>query len=171
MVEYALKPIGYVEVGFPRPSEPERDKYDTKYDFIGIVRVYDEYTDGLLGLEEYSHVILIYVFHEQRDVRLRVRLRGVNKEVGIFATRYPLRPNPIGLSVLELVKVEPPRLWLRGLDAWTGTPVLDIKPYDYYDVVKRPKVPREFEGGMAQKLRGEGVWQEDPVDGAVPIIP
>ncbi|MCG2895007.1 MAG: SAM-dependent methyltransferase, partial [Vulcanisaeta sp.] len=54
-------------------------------------------------------------------------------------------PNPIGLSVLELVKLEPPRLWLRGLDAWTGTPILDIKPYDYYDIVKRPRVPREFE--------------------------
>ncbi len=48
--------------------------------------------------------------------------------------------------MLELVKVEPPRLWLRGgLDAWTGTPILDIKPYDYYDVVKKPRVPREFE--------------------------
>ncbi|WP_291764586.1 tRNA (N6-threonylcarbamoyladenosine(37)-N6)-methyltransferase TrmO [Caldivirga sp. UBA161] len=144
-MDYLFKPIGYVEVGFPKPNEPGRDRYGARYDFTGVVHVYNEYADGLLGLNEYSHVILVYVFHEQREVRLRVRLKGTDKEVGVFATRYPFRPNPIGISVLELVKVEPPRLWLRGLDAWTGTPVIDIKPYDYYDAVKRPRVPKEFE--------------------------
>ena len=168
MAEYTLKPIGYVEVGLPRPGEPERDRYATRYDFIGVVRVYDEYVDGLMGLEEYSHVILIYVFHEQREVRLRVRLKGTDKEVGIFATRYPLRPNPIGLSVLELVKVEPPRLWLRGLDAWTGTPVLDIKPYDYYDVVKRPRVPREFEEEWLRSYVEKGYAEKVPWMGPCP---
>lgn len=114
---------------------------------MGVVRVFDEYVDGLQGLEEYSHIILIYLFHEQREARLKVRLKGTDKEVGVFATRYPIRPNPVGLSVLELVRLEPPpRLWLRGLDAWTGTPpIIDIKPYDYYDIVKSPRVPREFE--------------------------
>jgi conserved hypothetical protein TIGR00104 len=145
MNEYRFKPIGIVEVGFPRPNDPERDRYGSRYEFVGVIRVYDEYADGLLGLGEYSHVILIYVLHEAREVSLRVRLKGFDRKVGVFATRHPTRPNPIGLSVLELVKLDPPRLWLRGLDAWTGTPVLDIKPYDYYDVVKRPRVPREFE--------------------------
>jgi tRNA-Thr(GGU) m(6)t(6)A37 methyltransferase TsaA len=145
MHEFRFRPIGIVEVGFPRPGEPDRERYRSRYEFVGVVRVFDEFVDGLLGLDEYSHVILIYVFHEVKETSLRVRLRGFDKEVGIFATRYPIRPNPIGLSILELVRMEPPRLWLRGLDAWTGTPVLDIKPYDYYDVVKRPRVPREFE--------------------------
>lgn len=145
MHEFRFRPIGIVEVGFPRPGEPDRERYRSRYEFVGVVRVFDEFVNGLLGLDEYSHVILIYVFHEVRETSLRVRLRGFDKEVGIFATRYPPRPNPIGLSVLELVKLEPPRLWLRGLDAWTGTPILDIKPYDYYDIVKRPRVPREFE--------------------------
>ncbi|WP_243676320.1 hypothetical protein [Vulcanisaeta distributa] len=72
MVEYVFKPIGYVERGFPRPGEPEKDRYETRYDFIGVVRIYDEYVDGLRSLEEYSHIILIYVFHEQREARLRV---------------------------------------------------------------------------------------------------
>ncbi|MFP3239290.1 MAG: tRNA (N6-threonylcarbamoyladenosine(37)-N6)-methyltransferase TrmO, partial [Caldivirga sp.] len=128
MNEYRFKPIGIVEVGFPRPNDPERDRYGSRYEFVGVIRVYDEYADGLLGLGEYSHVILIYVLHEAREVSLRVRLKGFDREVGVFATRHPTRPNPIGLSVLELVKLDPPRLWLRGLDAWTGTPVLDIKP-------------------------------------------
>jgi len=145
MNEYRFKPIGIVEVGFPRPNDPERGRYGSRYEFVGVIRVYDEYADGLLGLGEYSHIILIYVLHEAREVSLRVRLKGFDREVGVFATRHLTRPNPIGLSVLELVKLDPPRLWLKGLDAWTGTPVLDIKPYDYYDVVKRPRVPREFE--------------------------
>ncbi|WP_069806573.1 tRNA (N6-threonylcarbamoyladenosine(37)-N6)-methyltransferase TrmO [Vulcanisaeta thermophila] len=141
----SLKPIGIVERGFPRYDDPERSMYRTRYEFIGIVRIYDEFMEGLTGLEEYSHVILIYWMHDVKERTLRVRLRGYDKEVGIFATRYPPRPNPIGVSVLELVKLDPPRLWLRGLDAWTGTPVIDLKPYDYYDIVKRPRVPREFE--------------------------
>jgi len=143
--EYRFKPIGMVEVGFPRPNDPEGGRYGSRYEFVGVIRVYDEYVDGLLGLGEYSHIMLIYVLHEAREASLRVRLKGFYGEVGVFATRHPIRPNPIGLSILELVKLDPPRLWLRGLDAWTGTPVLDIKPYDYYDVVKRPRVPREFE--------------------------
>jgi len=159
MNEYRFKPIGIVEVGFPRPNDPERGRYGSRYEFVGVIRVYDEYADGLLGLGEYSHVILIYVLHEAREVSLRVRLKGFDREVGVFATRHPTRPNPIGLSVLELVKLDPPRLWLRGLDAWTGTPVLDIKPYDYYDVVKRPRVPREFEEEWSRSYveKGYGV--------------
>jgi tRNA (Thr-GGU) A37 N-methylase len=64
--------------------------------------------------------------------------------VGIFATRFPNRPNPIGVTVVEIVSVEKPLIRVKGLDAWTGTPVLDIKPYDYYDIVKNPKVPWWF---------------------------
>ncbi|MFZ8782963.1 MAG: TrmO family methyltransferase domain-containing protein [Desulfurococcaceae archaeon] len=65
-------------------------------------------------------------------------------EVGVFATRSPNRPNPIGITVVELLFIEKPIIRVRGLDAWTGTPVLDIKPYDYYDVVKNPRVPWWF---------------------------
>ena len=61
--------------------------------------------------------------------------------VGVFATRTNLRPNPIGLTLVELVKVESNVLIVRGLDAFNGTPVLDIKPYDYWDMAKNAKVP------------------------------
>ncbi|MFB6470198.1 MAG: tRNA (N6-threonylcarbamoyladenosine(37)-N6)-methyltransferase TrmO [Vulcanisaeta sp. AZ3] len=151
-----FRPIGVVEVGFPRPSEQSEGGYRSRYEFVGVVRVFDEYVDGLLGLDEYSHVMLVYVFHEATERTLRVRLRGSNREVGVFATRYPVRPNPIGISVLELVRLEPPRLWLRGLDAWTGTPILDIKPYDYYDIVKKPRVPWDFEEEWLRSYYGKG---------------
>jgi len=64
--------------------------------------------------------------------------------VGIFATRFPSRPNPIGVAVVELISVEKSLIKVKGLDAWTGTPVLDIKPYDYFDIVKK----LGFHGGL-----------------------
>jgi tRNA-Thr(GGU) m(6)t(6)A37 methyltransferase TsaA len=150
---YVLKPIGVVEKGFPKPGDPDRANYRSRYEFVGAVRVYDEFVDGLLGLDEYSHVILLYVFHEEGRSLLRVQHKRSKRELGIFATRSPARPNPIGVSVVELVKLEAPRLWLRGLDAWTGSPVVDIKPYSYYDVVKQPKVAKEAEEEWAEKSK------------------
>jgi len=135
-----FEPIGFVERGIPRPWEGP--KIESKYEFESIVRVYDKYVDGLEGLDDYSHVIVVYWMHEESEVRLRIRPWGSDRypEVGIFATRLPPRPNPIGVTVAETVSVEAPRLRVRGLDAWTGSPVLDLKPYGYYDVVKRPRV-------------------------------
>jgi tRNA-Thr(GGU) m(6)t(6)A37 methyltransferase TsaA len=150
---YVLKPIGVVEKGFPKPGDPDRANYRSRYEFVSVVRVYDEYADGLLGLNEYSHVVLLYVFHEESRCLLRVRRKRSGSEVGVFATRHAARPNPIGVSVVELVKLEAPRLWLRGLDAWTGSPVVDIKPYNYYDVVKWPRLAVEAEEEWAEKSK------------------
>jgi len=113
---------------------------------ISTIRIFDEFANGLDSLEEYSHIIVIYCMHEVREVKLRVKPWGVEKypEVGVFATRPPIRPNPIGITVVELVSIEKPVIKVRGLDAWAGTPVLDIKPYDYYDDVKNPRVPWWF---------------------------
>lgn len=146
--------IGFVEEGIPRGGHGSQSRYS----IISTVRVYDEYVDGLRGLDEYSHVVVIYWMHEEVNVKLTLRPWGDEKAplVGIFATRFPPRPNPIGVTVVELVSLEPPRLRLRGLDAWTGTPVLDIKPYDYYDIVKRPRVPRWFEDRWAMLSAARG---------------
>ncbi|ABM80590.1 tRNA (N6-threonylcarbamoyladenosine(37)-N6)-methyltransferase TrmO [Hyperthermus butylicus] len=141
---YCFRPIGIVEEGLPKPEEPERKRLKSKYEVIGTIRVFDEYVEGLKGLEEYSHLIIVYVFHEAKEARLKLKHRVTGRELGIFATRYPPRPNPIAVSVVELVELRGPRLRVRGIDAWTGTPVLDIKPYDYYDIVKRPRVSRDF---------------------------
>ena len=139
-----LKPIGVVVEGLNKPIDSGATK--SRFELISTIKVFDEYTEGLEGLEEYSHIIIIYWMHEARGVKLKGRPWGIKNYplVGIFATRFPNRPNPIGVTVVELISVEKPLIRVKGLDAWTGTPVLDIKPYDYYDIVKNPKVPWWF---------------------------
>ena len=135
---YIVRPIGVVENGLPEEARINR------YEHVSTIRLFDEYAEGLTGLDEYSHAIILWLMHRVQQIKLRVvpfNRQDVG-EVGIFATRFPPRPNPIGLSVVEIVDVDPPRLRVRGLDAWSGSPVLDIKPYDYMDVVKRPKIPK-----------------------------
>jgi len=82
-------------------------------------------------------------------------------DVGIFATRFPVRPNHIGLSIVQLVRISKNRLIVKGFDAWNGTPILDIKPYDYYDIVKSPRVPNWFleawkERAVTRRVAGAG---------------
>jgi tRNA-Thr(GGU) m(6)t(6)A37 methyltransferase TsaA len=141
IAEFRAKPIGIVEEGISREKTERLHK--SRYQVTSRVRVFEQYADGLAGLCDYSHIILVWAMHEKNKVRLRVIPWGRTDmpEVGIFSTRFPPRPNPIGVSVVELLTVASNLLSVKGLDAWTGTPILDIKPYDYYDIVKAPKVP------------------------------
>ncbi len=95
----------------------------------GTVEVFPEYEDGLKDLEGFSHVILIYHFHLAGPPRLLVRPFMDDRLRGVFATRAPSRPNPLGLSVVRLVSVEGRFLRVRDLDVVDGTPLLDLKPY------------------------------------------
>lgn len=137
-MEIRLRPIGVVESGLPE----EGPKVDRRT-FVSTVRIFDEFSAGLKGIEEYSHVFVIWFMDRVKETRITLKPWGLEDmpEVGIFATRFPPRPNPIGLTVAEIVSVEPPRLRLRNLDAWTGSPILDLKPYDVLDIVQRPKMP------------------------------
>jgi tRNA-Thr(GGU) m(6)t(6)A37 methyltransferase TsaA len=139
-----FKPIGVVVEGLERFGE--RGAVRSRFEIISVIRIFDEFAAGLEGLDEYSHLIIVYWMHEVREVRLKGRPWGIERypEVGVFATRFPPRPNPIGVTVVELSSLEKPVVKVRGLDAWTGTPILDIKPYDYYDIVKNPRVPWWF---------------------------
>ena len=93
------------------------------------VKVFPEYQDGLKDLEGFSHVILLYHFHRSRDFKLQV-VPFLDSELrGVFATRAPKRPNPIGLSVVKLQKIEGSILHIENVDIVDGTPLLDIKPY------------------------------------------
>ncbi|MDM7275808.1 MAG: tRNA (N6-threonylcarbamoyladenosine(37)-N6)-methyltransferase TrmO [Thermoprotei archaeon] len=136
-----LKPVGFVEEGIPRLGEPYRP--ESRYEIISTIKILDEYVEALEGLQEYSHIIVIYWMHEEKRYKPKVKPWGIERypEVGIFATRFPPRPNLIALTVAELIAVEGNKLKVRGLDAWTGSPVIDIKPYDYYDIVKNPRIP------------------------------
>ncbi len=95
----------------------------------GRVIVNEEYTDGLLDLEGFSHIILLYVFHLCRGYDLQVTPFLDTAPHGLFATRAPRRPNPIGLSVVQLESVERNVLYISNVDILDGTPLLDIKPY------------------------------------------
>lgn len=144
MSELGFEPIGIVEKGIPRTRWRHLAK--SKYLLVSRIRIFQKYAEGLLGLDDYSHLIVVWRMHTESEVRLRVRpwRRSNMPEIGIFASRFPPRPNHLGVTVAELIEMRSNKLRVRGLDAWTGSPVLDVKPYDYYDVVKTPRVPQWF---------------------------
>jgi tRNA-Thr(GGU) m(6)t(6)A37 methyltransferase TsaA len=137
--EIVLKPIGVVRT--TAVGDEVKDK--TR---ISQIFIYPEFTEALDGVDGFSHLFVLFWLNkipdEQRKT-LKVHPRG-RKDMpllGVFATRTMLRPNPVGLTLVELVKVEGNVLTIRGLDAFDGTPVLDIKPFDPWDTAKNVKVP------------------------------
>jgi len=108
---------------------------------IGEVEVFDEYAPGLKDIEGFSHVILLYLFHESPGPSLLVRPFLDSAPRGVFATRHPDRPNPIGLSIVRLIKRKGNVLFVKGIDTIDGTPLVDVKPYvPAYDEVADAKV-------------------------------
>ncbi len=95
----------------------------------GTVEVFQEYTEGLKDIDGFSHVILVYHFHLSKESSLKVKPFMDDQTHGVFSTRAPNRPNPIGISVVQLVKIEGNILQVKDLDIVDGTPLLDIKPY------------------------------------------
>lgn len=95
----------------------------------GRAEIFPEYAEGLRDLDGFSHLYLMYHFHRADQMRLIVKPFLQDLERGVFATRAPCRPNPIGLSVVALERVEGNVLYLDGVDILDGTPLLDIKPY------------------------------------------
>ena len=133
-----MRPIGFVQR--TSPNENERDR-----SLVAKVVVNADLTPALDGIEEWSHIYVIFwlnrVVHAAEP-----ELYHRDGNVGIFAARSPIHPNPIGLTLVELVKREGNVLWVRGLDAYDGTPVVDIKPYPDWEhghlrVVTDFKVP------------------------------
>jgi tRNA-Thr(GGU) m(6)t(6)A37 methyltransferase TsaA len=136
----ALRPIGVVRnrVSLPQPEGWEHVRSDI------IVR--DDLLPALDGIEAYSHVIVVFAFHlvPEDERRLRLHPRGDERlpEQGVLATRSQLRPNPVGVSVVPLLRRRRNVLRVLGLDAINGTPVLDIKPYlPRYDAVPDARAP------------------------------
>ena len=139
--EFRCKSIGTVEFGLSEDKKETNSRYET----LSQIRIFDEYKEGLTGLKEYSHVVILWWMHRAGSVVLKVNpFHQQENSAGIFASRFPRRVNPIGMSIVELVTVDDCYLKVRGFDAWTGTPILDIKPYDYYDIVKSPRTPEWF---------------------------
>jgi tRNA-Thr(GGU) m(6)t(6)A37 methyltransferase TsaA len=95
----------------------------------GTVKVFEEFRAGLKDLDGFSHIILIYVFHRSQGFELEVIPFLDTQPRGLFATRAPRRPNPIGLSTVQLDRIENGHLLVQNVDILDGTPLLDIKPY------------------------------------------
>lgn len=122
-----LKPIGVIHSPYRAGGEAPRQGCGREE--ICQVEVFKEFEEGLKDIEGFSHIILIYWLHRSRRYSLVVKTPWDVIPHGLFATRSPNRPNPLGLSVVELVAREKNILRVKGLDAIDGTPLLDIKPY------------------------------------------
>jgi tRNA (adenine37-N6)-methyltransferase len=103
----------------------------------GHVVVDEKYIDGLRDLDGFSHIYLLYSFHQATRTEMLVTPFMDKQTRGVFATRSPLRPNHIGMSIVELTKIECNKVLVKGIDILDGTPLLDIKPYiEKFDAVK-----------------------------------
>ena len=136
----AYVPIGVVHSRFKEPKGVPIQSAAAK-GIEGTVEVFPEYVEGLEDLEGFSHIILIYHFHLSRHSTLKVKPYMDDRMHGVFATRAPARPNPIGISVVRLVGIEKNVLYIQDVDIVDGTPLLDIKPYvPGFDVRKVDKI-------------------------------
>jgi tRNA-Thr(GGU) m(6)t(6)A37 methyltransferase TsaA len=143
----ALQPIGVIHTPFKEkknmPIQPASGSGAN-----GTVEVFAEYRVGLRDLAGFSHIILLYHFHKSKKFNLQVVPFLDTEPRGLFATRAPNRPNPIGLSVVQLDSVEDNLLHIRNVDILDNTPLLDIKPY-----VPDFDAPTEVRTGWLEKAR------------------
>jgi tRNA-Thr(GGU) m(6)t(6)A37 methyltransferase TsaA len=123
-----MQPIGYVR----SPYKDTRDipkGLGAKHEAEGVLEIRAEFEPGLTDIEGFSHLFVIWAFDRSEGFNLLGTPPADDRPHGVFATRSPRRPNPIGLTVVELLGREGPVLRVRGVDMLDGTPILDIKPY------------------------------------------
>jgi tRNA-Thr(GGU) m(6)t(6)A37 methyltransferase TsaA len=133
IVVHSSDRIQVCPVGVVRRQGLDEDVNDVS--LVSKIVIDEEYADGLAGIEDWSHLHVIFWMDKISEEKKTLLCPGNEPDmptVGIFATRAPVRPNPIGLTLVELVRREGNVLVVKGLDALDGTPVLDIKPYPYW---------------------------------------
>ena len=133
-------PIGTVNTPFKNlnsiPTQPSKAK-----GVEGTIDIFSEFSQGLKDLENFSHIILLCHLHRTKKHNLIVTPSGRKKQRGLFATRSPNRPNPIGLSIVRLNQIQDNMLMITDLDILDGTPLLDIKPYfGEYQIIESLKI-------------------------------
>ncbi|MGC9068433.1 MAG: tRNA (N6-threonylcarbamoyladenosine(37)-N6)-methyltransferase TrmO [Thermoprotei archaeon] len=151
MVEIKLNPIGVVH------TVSSDDMIKSAFKGVdGIIEIFPEYADGLIGIDGFSHIILIAYLHKVTNENMRtlkIRHRRLQRlgisiddlpEVGVFCSDSPHRPNPIALTIVQLVKREDRFLHVKNLDLFNETPILDIKPYTPDRIVKEIKLPQWY---------------------------
>ncbi len=150
-----IKPIGFVKT--KAIGKEVRDKGG-----VSEIVFRKDLVGALDGIEDFSHLFVIFWMHEiskeeRRIIKVHPRGRSDMPLLGAFATRTRLRPNPLGLTLVELLEVEGNVVTVRGLDAFDGTPVLDIKPFDYRDVAEDARVPEWWMKLEKEKLGKRGI--------------
>ncbi len=153
----ATEKITLTPVGFVKTKATGREVRHRST--VSEVILLGKLAEALDGIEDFSHLFVVFWMNkiskeERKTMKVHPRGRGDMPLLGVFATRTPFRPNPIGLTLVELLKVERNVLTVRGLDAFDGTPVLDIKPFDYWDTVEAATVPewwRKLEKERSEK--------------------
>jgi tRNA-Thr(GGU) m(6)t(6)A37 methyltransferase TsaA len=133
MNEIIIKPIGIIHSPYSNSTGiPIQGKF--KKEAEAYAELLPEYETGLKDLEQFSHAILIYHFHQQKEEKLIAQPYLEKVDHGIFAIRSPYRPNKIGFSIVKISKIEQNKLYFTEVDVFDGTPLIDIKPYvEYFD--------------------------------------
>ena len=125
---FSMQPIGFVRSPYHNTRDIPKGCGAT-HEAEGVLEIRPDLEAGLADIEGFSHLIVLWVFDRSEGCQLTATPPSDNRAHGVFATRSPRRPNPIGLTVVELLSRQGPQLRVRGLDMLDGTPVLDIKPY------------------------------------------
>jgi tRNA (adenine37-N6)-methyltransferase len=156
MEEIRYRPIGIIHSPFKDIKGMPIQASGAK-GIAGTIEVSQEFIEGLKDLEGFSHIILIYHFHQSQGYALSVKPFLDDNLRGVFSTRAPRRPNPIGISVVELIKVEGNMLYIENADIVDGTPLLDIKPYvPEFDSQKTDRIGwLSGKAGKAEKVQSD----------------
>ena len=131
-MEISFKPIGIVHSPFKEKDDIKKWRNTNPNGFQSVkgeLEIFDEFAEGLQDLDGFSHIILIFAFHKSAEKKLFAHPPYDKKRRGIFSTRSPNRPNPIGFTVLRLLNRDKNNIHVQGMDMIEGTPILDIKPY------------------------------------------
>ncbi|MFA6997809.1 MAG: tRNA (N6-threonylcarbamoyladenosine(37)-N6)-methyltransferase TrmO [Lentisphaerae bacterium] len=128
MEEIIYRPIGVIHSSHSKPEETPIQPIFAE-GCRGTAEIFPEYGEGLMDLEGFSHIYLLFYFHQAENCRLKVKPYLEDVEHGVFATRAPCRPNRIGISIVRLLSRSDNILELDDLDIIDGTPLIDIKPY------------------------------------------
>lgn len=126
--EYSFKVIGYIETPYNEGNRPPCQNYKAP-EMRGRVIINEEYTDALRDIERFSHLYIFFAFHKSEGWDAIVKPFLTDEMKGLFATRINRRPNPLGMTIVKLIKREGNILEVEGVDMYDGSPLLDVKPY------------------------------------------
>lgn len=126
-MDIKLEQIGIINSPYTdRKSSPRQGRYSEQK---SVVTIYKEYMEGIEGINVHDYYMIFYWQHQAERDKLKVVPHGKTKKRGVFSTRAPVRPNPIGFCLVEILEINENKLTVRWLDAMDGSPLIDIKPY------------------------------------------